>query len=600
MATFPFLEDGWPSVSPDGSKVVYGTYRYSNGIRKEHRFEIATANIDGSDHRRLTSDKYDYDDPTWSPDGSQIAFVLNRACRRGDEGRDGLYVVDSDGSSDPRHFGPPKDPELPYQCSWYVRSPIWSPDGEYIEFYETVGYDDGWHTYIAAISPDGSGYRRIHELSFRRASFITPVSFSPDGTRLAFALYKWHDASVIRTINFDGSDPRDALTIPTTYEMRGGSPPPPNVGPRPVRYIGHVAWSPDGSEIIFASVSARSDDPRSLVSGIHAISMDGTGLRTLVEFDVYGDNVRETAWPVALSPDGSRFAVLRTPPDLVPRLTGGIKHPDDAWYSQYERRRGYYIVESDGSRHEVREEGIILLTVAADGSDSRVLVREVHEAFVPGNPSRNAGADGPGGCSTGIAIQEPEKNPELVRDCEILLEIRDVLAGPEGFLNWNPNRSMEVWHGISIGGSPFRPLRVESIKLGYDYGTDVEINGVLPPQLGELDGLKELAIDQPLTGPIPRSLGNLAKLESLTIASGRPDSLIPSLSGTIPPELGNMTKLTSLILAGDFTGSIPAELGKLERLERLIVLRSSVTGCIPIALASKSNIYIQIKGLQSC
>ena len=156
---------------------------------------------------------------------------------------------------------------------------------------------------------------------------------------------------------------------------------------------------------------------------------------------------------------------------------------------------------------------------------------------------------------------------------------------------------MEAWHGLSIGGSP---LRVESIKLGYDYGTDVDINGVLPPQLGELDGLKKLEIDQPLTGPIPRSLGNLAKLESLTINSGRPDSHIPSLSGTIPAELGNMTKLKSLVLGGDLQGSIPAELGKLKRLETFIVLRSRITGCIPVALASKSDIYIQIKGLQSC
>ena len=287
---------------------------------------------------------------------------------------------------------------------------------------------------------------------------------------------------------------------------------------------------------------------------------------------------------------------LRAPHNQVPRRTAPVKHPDDAWYSQY-ARRGSYIVDNDGSRREVREEGIILFTVAAEGSDSRVLVREVHEAFVPGNPSREAGADGSGGCSTGKAIQEPEKNPELVRDCEVLLKIRDVLVGPEGFLNWYSNRSMEAWSGISIGGSP---LRVESIKFGYDYGTGVEINGVLPPQLGELDGLKELAIDQPLTGPIPRSLGNLAKLESLNIVSKRPDSLLPTMSGTIPAELGNMSRLKSLVLAGDFTGSIPAELGKLERLEELTVLGSSVTGCIPVALASKSDIYIQIEGLQSC
>ena len=63
VATFPFLEDNTPRVSPDGSRVAYVTYRYSKDITKRHSDEIATANIDGSDHRRLTSDRYDYGEP---------------------------------------------------------------------------------------------------------------------------------------------------------------------------------------------------------------------------------------------------------------------------------------------------------------------------------------------------------------------------------------------------------------------------------------------------------------------------------------------------------------------------------------------------------
>ena len=128
----------------------------------------------------------------------------------------------------------------------------------------------------------------------------------------------------------------------------------------------------------------------------------------------------------------------------------------------------------------------------------------------------------------------------------------------------------------------------------------VEIYGALPPQLGELDGLKELHIDQPLTGPIPPSLGNLANLESLSVTNGGGPSLTLALSGAIPAELGNLTSLTSLVLAGDFTGNIPEELGKLERLKTLVILRSNLTGCIPPALTSKSNLSIQINGLQPC
>ena len=62
----------------------------------------------------------------------------------------------------------------PYVCSWGVSSPIWSPDGEFIVFYQSVSYGDGWRRYIAVIRPDGSGYRRIHELSAPPGLFHDP------------------------------------------------------------------------------------------------------------------------------------------------------------------------------------------------------------------------------------------------------------------------------------------------------------------------------------------------------------------------------------------------------------------------------------------
>ena len=480
-------------------------------------------------------------------------------------------MVDSDGGSDPRLKGPPIDPGLNNKYSWNVGSPVWSPDGEFIVFLESV-YTDDWHGYIAAIRPDGSGYRRIQEIFSRGSNILVPVSFSPDGSRLVFALYE-DNTAVIRTINYDGSDPRDVLSISTTDAMRGG--PPSGAAARPIQYLDHIAWSPNGSEIIFAGISESSDNPRSLVSGLHAIGVDGTGLRTLLEFYRYDYQIN--VWPVALSPDGSRLAVLRAPHNLVLSTTGGIRHPDDAWYPH---------------RHD-DEKGVILFTIAADGSDKRVLVREVDEVFTAERSTGTADADGGSGCSTGRAIEEPEKHQELVRDCEILLEIREVLAGSRGFLNWNPARSMEAWHGISIGGSP---LRVESINL--DYGGGAELFGVLPPQLEELDGLKELHLNQPLTGPIPPSLGNLANLEALTIINSGGPCLELALSGAIPAELGNLTSLTLLVLAGDFTEDVPEELGKPERLKTLVILRSDLTGCIPAALTSKSDLYIQIDGLQ--
>ena len=213
--------------------------------------------------------------------------------------------------------------------------------------------------------------------------------------------------------------------------------------------------------------------------------------------------------------------------------------------------------------------------------------------FIPQHPNRKAGSEDPVTCSTGRAIQKPEKRQELVRDCETLLAIRDALTGEDGFLNWNPARSMDAWQGISIGGSPLRVEKVDLILTADDI-----FYGVLPPGIGDLDGLKKLIIDQPLTGPIPPSLGNLTNLEYLHVVNTLGNGF--ALSGEIPPELGNMTNLTVLVFSGDFTGNMPEELGNLERLKSLVILGSKLTGCIPSAITSKPDLNIQIKGLPPC
>ena len=564
----PFLQDGPARISPDGSRVAYVTYRYLKGISRTHSNEIATSNLDGSDPRRLTSDHYDYHQPAWSPDGSQIAFASNSYRAKKDD-RYGIFVVNSDGNSDRRLIGPPKEPGLANKYSWSVSSPVWSPNGEFIVFLESVRTDD-WHRYIAAIKPDGSGYHRIYEISPAGSYFTVPPRFSPDGSRLVFAVYE-NDSSVIKTIHFDGSNQRTLLNIPTTDAMKAWRSPR-DTG-SPLQFVDHITWSPDGSEIFFVGFPESSDDPQSLLTGLNAIGVDGTGPRTILEFN---SNINWKT-PVALSPDGSRFAVLSTPYDLVPSTTGGVRHPDDAWYPK---------------RYD-EEGGDILFTIAADGSDKRVLIKETGEVFIPQHPNRKAGSEDPVTCSTGRAIQKPEKRQELVRDCETLLAIRDALTGEDGFLNWNPARSMDAWHGISIGGSP---LRVEKVDLWLT--ADDIIHGVLPTGIGDLDGLKKLIIDQPLTGPIPPSLGNLTNLEYLHVVNTLGNGF--ALSGEIPPELGNMTNLTTLVFSGDFTGNMPEELGNLERLKSLVILGSNLTGCIPSAITSKPDLNIQIKGLPPC
>ena len=81
-------------LSPDGQQVVYTSCEYPTesrflerpepqSPRNEYLFEIATASVDGSTTRRLTTDsEYDHM-PSWSPDGRRIAFLSGGRILRG-------------------------------------------------------------------------------------------------------------------------------------------------------------------------------------------------------------------------------------------------------------------------------------------------------------------------------------------------------------------------------------------------------------------------------------------------------------------------------------------------------------------------------------
>lgn len=81
----------YPSWSPDGSRLAFMSWR--NG-----KTEIFTMKADGSDQKRLVSmDTGDAVDPRWSPDGAQIAFVHLPEGMNG--GAALICVVNADGTA---------------------------------------------------------------------------------------------------------------------------------------------------------------------------------------------------------------------------------------------------------------------------------------------------------------------------------------------------------------------------------------------------------------------------------------------------------------------------------------------------------------------
>ena len=94
------------SVSADGETVVFDMLG-----------DIYTVSIDGGEARALTRDIAWNFQPTFSPDGSKIAFISDR------DGADNLWVMDADGSN---------ARQVSQEKSNLVHNPAWSPDGEYL------------------------------------------------------------------------------------------------------------------------------------------------------------------------------------------------------------------------------------------------------------------------------------------------------------------------------------------------------------------------------------------------------------------------------------------------------------------------------------
>ena len=266
-----------------GEPGIFST-RITYVVKSAGRYELQIADADGGGAQTALASREPIISPTWSPDGSKLAYVSFEAKKPV------VYVHDL--ASGRRHVAA--------NFKGSNSAPAWSPDGKTLAVVLTK--DGGSQLYL--VNADGSGVRRIAASS----GIDTEPKFSPDGQSIYFTSDRGGSPQIYRIAATGGDVQR--MTFEGSY----------NVTPRP---------SPDGKSLAYVSRnggrfqltlmdlatkqtqvltdSAKDESPSFAPNGrmiIYATEVGGRGVLAAVSADgrvkqklsVQAADVREPSW----------------------------------------------------------------------------------------------------------------------------------------------------------------------------------------------------------------------------------------------------------------------------------------------------------------
>lgn len=239
LTTFSTGHNIDPAVSPDGSRIAF------NRDGQIWVMKVSGMTAGGTGATQITNTSTTKTKPTWSPDGSRLAYVANSFDVDGQTDLE-IWIINADGSG---------RTQLTNNTAVPDDKPAWSPDGTQIAFVSARTGDSNRNIYLMDTNPATDDAINLTQNS------TTPLyqghddfpSWSPDGTQITYSNNGEGDADVYKMD-----------TNPTTKDWT-------NLTPNPGEDT-DPAWSPDGNKIVYQGTTSTATD-----RNIYVMNSDGTG-----------------------------------------------------------------------------------------------------------------------------------------------------------------------------------------------------------------------------------------------------------------------------------------------------------------------------------